>query len=143
MKIIKTTDLKERQAAYDIRKTVFVTEQHVPIEEEIDEFEEDSIHFVCCKDDKPVGTSRLRLFPEFGKLERIAVLKPYRGNSIGSRLIAEMEAEITAHQGKLAKLNAQTHAISFYESLGYEVVSGEFLDAGIPHVTMTKQLPPS
>lgn len=138
IKIMTTND--ERQAAYHVRKTVFVHEQNVPEALEIDEFEEEAIHFLCCENDEPVGASRLRLFDEYGKLERIAVKKAFRGKSIGSKIIRRMEEEIAAHHIKAAKLNAQTHATGFYETLGYEVISGEFMDAGIPHVTMVKKL---
>lgn len=138
---IKTVSAPEEiAAAYRVRKAVFVEEQHVPIEIEIDEYEDDSIHFICLNDTTPIGASRLRLLDSLGKLERICVLKEYRGQSIGKQIIKEMEKEIIKHGINTAKLNAQTHAISFYESLGYEVVTGEFMDAGIPHVTMVKTL---
>src|SRR5699024_7333690 len=121
-------------------KNVFVQEQHVPIEVELDEFDKDSIHFICYHHKKAVGASRLRFVDDYGKLERICVLKAYRGKSLGRQLIQQMESEII-HQGYTkSKLNAQTHAISFYEALGYEVVSDEFMDAGIPHVTMIKSV---
>lgn len=138
IKLITTKD--ERQAAYHVRKAVFVHEQNVPEELEIDEFEEDAIHFICYEKDESVGASRLRLLGEYGKLERIAVKKAFRGNSIGRKIIQRMEEEIISHHIKTAKLNAQTHATGFYEKLGYEISSGEFMDAGIPHVTMIKKL---
>src|SRR5699024_500748 len=71
---------------------------------------------------------------------RIAVKKEYRGQSIGSNIIRMMEDEIVAHHINEAILNAQTHATSLYESLGYKVFSEQFMDAGIPHVSMVKKL---
>lgn len=140
MHIKKVETNEERQAVYSVRKTVFVAEQKVPEELEIDEFEETAIHFIGYEKDEPVAASRLRLFSKYGKLERIAVKKAYRGQSIGSNIIRIMEDEIAAHHINEAILNAQTHATGFYESLGYEVFSEEFMDAGIPHVSMVKKI---
>ena len=131
---------EEMPIVFDIRKNVFVQEQHVPIEIELDEFEDDSIHFICYHEKQAVGASRLRFMEDFGKLERICVLKEYRGKSLGKQLISQMESEIHRQGYTKSKLNAQTHAISFYEGLGYKVVSDEFMDAGIPHVTMIKSI---
>ncbi|WP_053220333.1 GNAT family N-acetyltransferase [Virgibacillus senegalensis] len=131
------TEIKE---AYGVRNTVFVEEQNVPPELEIDDLEKEAVHFVGYEDDKPVAASRLRFVDPYGKLERICVLKEYRGRSFGSQIIKEMETAIRKHGFQKSKLNAQTHAEDFYKSLGYQTVSGEFMDAGIPHVTMVKEL---
>lgn len=131
---------EEKELIYHIRKTVFVDEQNVPVEEEIDAYEEEAIHFICYAEHKAVGAGRLRFIDNYGKLERICVLHAFRGQSLGQLIIAKMEEEIKNNGYKLAKLNAQTHAKQFYERLGYDVISGEFIDAGIPHVTMSKQL---
>ncbi len=136
---VVTTD-QEQNEAYRIRKVVFVDEQNVPMDLEIDEHEEASIHFIAYDGKDVVGASRLRFVGEYGKLERICVLKSYRGKSYGKKLIAKMEEEIINKGYKKAKLHAQTHAKEFYERLGYEVFSDEFMDAGIPHVAMTKEL---
>lgn len=131
---------QEIQQAFQVRTTVFVEEQKVPPEEEIDSFDEEAIHFLCYQNGVPIAASRLRFADDYGKLERICVLKEQRGKSYGAQLMQSMEAEIVKNDFKKAKLNAQTHAENFYKRLGYETVSGEFLDAGIPHVTMTKHL---
>ncbi len=136
--IVKTT--QEKEAAYRIRHIVFVDEQQVPVDEEIDEFEDKSIHFIAYDDDNAVGASRLRFIEDYGKLERICVLKPYRGKSFGKHIIERMESEIIKNSYHKAKLHAQTHAKKFYEQLGYHVISDEFMDAGIPHVAMIKDL---
>nr|WP_239544617.1 GNAT family N-acetyltransferase [Virgibacillus halotolerans] len=119
---------------------VFVEEQKVPAEEELDEYDKTSTHFIGYEGNEVIATSRLRFADDYGKLERICILKDHRGKSHGSHMIEAMEAAITEKGYTKAKLNAQTHAIAFYKRLGYEVVSGEFMDAGIPHVTMIKQL---
>src|SRR5690625_183691 len=140
MEVKIVTTKRERELVYKIRKKVFVEEQHVPIEEEIDTHEEEAIHFICYHNEKPIGASRRRFVENYGKLERICVLKEYRGQSFGKKIIAKMEKTTIKHNYKLAKLHAQIHAEKFYEQLGYKTVSDEFMDAGIPHVAMVKQL---
>lgn len=131
---------KEREDAFRIRETVFVQEQNVPPEEELDQFDETATHFVGYEDGISIAASRLRFLDDSGKLERICVLKPYRLKSYGKQIIKAMEEEILNKGYSQAKLNAQTHATTFYEQLGYEIISEEFIDAGIPHVTMIKKL---
>lgn len=132
---------EELEHAYKVRMEVFVEEQKVPPEEELDEHDATAIHYIMYEDGRPVAASRLRFVDEYGKLERICVLKDYRGKYLGRKLIEAMERTVAEKGYKKAKLNAQTHAENFYQKVGYETVSGEFLDAGIPHVTMIKKLP--
>jgi len=136
---IVTTPTEKKQAFY-VRSIVFIEEQQVPEEIELDEYDEEAIHFIGYKEGKPIAASRLRWIEDSGKLERVCVIKDYRGKSYGTKIIREMENMITARGYKKSTLNAQTHAQSFYHQLGYETVSEEFMDAGIPHVTMIKQL---
>lgn len=137
-KLVETE--REKQAALKIRKLVFVEEQNVPAHLEVDEFEDEAIHFICNNNEQTIGASRLRFIDQYGKLERICVLKSHRGQSFGKEIIEKMEEEITKKGYTKAKLNAQSYAKEFYEQLGYEVISKEFIDAGIPHVTMVKNL---
>ncbi|MGG3888406.1 GNAT family N-acetyltransferase [Metabacillus fastidiosus] len=134
---IVTTD-KQLEDAFNIRKIVFVEEQKVPIEEEIDQFENEADHLVLYDGEKPVGAARFRVVDEYGKLERICILKDYRNKGAGS-LIMEYLENLASQRGlNKIKLNAQTKAVPFYERFGYKTVSELFMDAGIPHVTMTK-----
>jgi predicted GNAT family N-acyltransferase len=138
--IVVKTD-KELEDAYFVRKTVFVKEQHVPVEEEIDEFEQNSTHFVLYDDNKkPIGAGRYRSFDEYGKVERICILSTNRKGGAGKAVMNKIEEYALNNGTPALKLNAQTHAIPFYSKLGYEVISEEFLDAGIPHKTMIKKL---
>src|SRR5690625_2910662 len=99
---------RQLEEAYAIRKTVFVEEQGVPIEEEIDLFEDQSIHFIGYLEERPIVASRLRFVDEYGKLERICVVKEERGNHFGKAIIEKME-EVILNKGYFkAKLNAQT-----------------------------------
>lgn len=132
---------QELHDAHAIRSKVFIEEQNVPVEEEIDEHEVSATHFVLYNE---VGTAiaagRFRVLDGIGKVERICVLKEQRGTGVGKVLMDRIEQY--AHEQGIAslKLNAQTQAIPFYTKLGYEIVSEEFLDAGIPHRTMKKSL---
>lgn len=138
VKMVETEE--EMKKAYEIRRTVFIEEQNVPPEIEVDQYEDEAIHFICYDDEKVIGAGRLRFVGEHGKLERICVLKPYRGKSFGKKIIEAMEKEIVNNNYSKALLNAQTHAKEFYERIGYQVISDEFIEAGIPHVTMEKKL---
>lgn len=141
MKIQIVQTPKEKQQAFSVRSTVFVKEQHVPEEIEVDAHDETAIHFIVFTDRQhPVAASRVRFVDQAGKLERICVLKEFRGASIGSELIKKMEESIVARGYSFATLHAQTHATSFYEQLGYVITSDPFIDAGISHVAMVKEL---
>lgn len=131
---------QELHDAFHVRRTVFVDEQQVPEEEEIDQYEKDAEHFVLYDEGVPQGAGRLRMFDDTGKVERICVMKEMRGNGAGILVMNAVEERAIARGAKKLKLNAQTHAIPFYAKLGYEVVSDEFLDAGIPHKTMVKHV---
>lgn len=140
MKVKIVENHEELKDAFSVRRIVFIDEQNVPEEEEIDQYENDSVHFVLYHDGTPIGAGRFRLVDGYGKVERICVLKKARKTGAGKQIMNEIEEYARDNGIHKLKLNAQTHAISFYERLGYEVVSEEFLDAGIPHKTMMKQL---
>ncbi|WP_096435645.1 GNAT family N-acetyltransferase [Alteribacter populi] len=140
MEVRVVQSAKEKEDAYFVRRVVFVDEQQVPEEEEIDQYEQDAIHFVAYDEQKPVGAGRLRILDDIGKVERICVLKEYRKRGVGDLLMKKIEEEVTRHSIEELKLNAQTSAETFYTKLGYKVFSGEFFDAGIPHVAMKKQV---
>ncbi|HIW12463.1 MAG TPA: GNAT family N-acetyltransferase [Candidatus Salinicoccus stercoripullorum] len=124
----------------EIRKRVFVGEQNVPLDREIDEHEDFAIH-ILLKDDTPLGTVRYRpLSKDTIKVERMAVLPEARGMALGRKLM-DFVHEHARHYGyRKARLGAQTHAADFYGKLGYEIVSDEFEDAGIPHVYMERSI---
>ncbi|WP_445486873.1 GNAT family N-acetyltransferase [Niallia sp. 03133] len=140
MEVVVVKNDKEMKDALYVRRTVFVDEQQVPEEEEIDQFEQDSIHFVLYDESKPIGAGRYRIFDEYGKVERICILKESRKGGSGKTLMNKIEEYAKKNGAPALKLNAQIQAIPFYSKLGYEVVSEEFLDAGIPHKTMKKKL---
>jgi predicted GNAT family N-acyltransferase len=138
-RIVKSDE--ELQDAYDVRTKVFVEEQQVPEEEEIDQFEREASHVVLYDEDKPVGAGRFRILNGIGKIERICVLPDYRSMGAGKIIMEKLEEIAALKEMQTLKLNAQTHAEPFYTKLGYSTISKEtFLDAGIPHVTMVKEI---
>ncbi|GLB58945.1 GNAT family N-acetyltransferase [Cytobacillus sp. NCCP-133] len=138
VKIVSTE--QELQDAFSVRKQVFIHEQNVPEEEEIDKYEDEASHFVLYDSGKPAGAGRFRIVDGVGKVERICVLKENRKGGSGKAIMKKIEEYAKEKGLKALKLNAQTQAIPFYGKLGYEVVSEEFLDAGIPHRTMKKPI---
>ncbi|MEF8784011.1 MAG: GNAT family N-acetyltransferase [Haloarculaceae archaeon] len=129
--------------AFAVRRAVFIDEQDVSEDVEMDGKDEAAIHFVAYDTGRgePVGTARLR-FPgeEAAKAERVAVLERYRGEGLGRRLMRRAESEASKHGCSRMKVNAQTRVEGFYSDLGYETVSGVFYEADIPHVEMVKDL---
>jgi predicted GNAT family N-acyltransferase len=126
------------EACFNIRLEVFVQEQNVPPEEERDEHDETALHFLARHDGEPAGTARVLQKPGgIAKITRVAVKKSARGLGIGAALMRHVEANVTAQQ---FMLDAQTHALPFYQSLGYREIGEEFLEAGIPHFRMIKNV---
>lgn len=136
------TNEQQYEQALEIRMVVFVQEQNVPPEIEVDEYENESIHVLAYDEaGRAVATGRIRAYAGgAGKMERIAVKKEGRGQGYGAAVMHKLE-EIGREQGFTKFiLEAQTHAEPFYEKLGYQNISDEpFLDAGIWHVRMVKE----
>lgn len=140
MEIKRIATKEQLEDAFQVRKTVFVKEQGVAEEVELDEYEEICDHVIVYDENMPVGTGRMRVVDEMAKLERICVLASHRMHSLGKTIMNELE-EIAIEKGlKQAKLNGQVQAIPFYEKLGYETASTVFLEENIPHVKMVKDL---
>lgn len=134
------TNEQDLQAAFDIRKKVFVDEQGVPAENEYDEFDATAKHVLVLYDDVPVATGRLREVDGVAKLQRICVLESHRKYGLGRAIVEALESAAREAGLTEAKLNGQTHAEAFYAKLGYHTVSDIFMEEGIPHVTMKKKL---
>ena len=119
-----------------IREKVFIEEQKVMSQLEWDGKDEEAIHFLAYQDEKVIGCARAFVIENHMQLGRMAVLKEYRNNGIGSFLIEK--AITTAKLNQLSKISisAQCHAINFYKKFGFEVTSEIYLDAGISHQDM-------
>lgn len=141
-KVRKVVNKHELQQAFKIREEVFIKEQKVSHEEEFDEYEESSTHFLAFdKDNNPCGTARWRATDCGIKLERFAVLKGCRktgiGQSIMSAMLEDIENDPNVSQQKIY-MHAQTTAIDFYKKFGFEVIGDEFIECDIKHFTMEK-----
>ncbi|OKP80085.1 GCN5 family acetyltransferase [Paenibacillus helianthi] len=143
--IVHVTTDEQLQMGLDIRKKVFVEEQKVPVEEELDEYDvvgDNAHHMLLVDEGIPVATGRLIYYKAgAAKMQRIAVHKAYRSKGYGRVLLLALE-ELAREIGLEASiLDAQCHAEEFYKKLGYKVISQEpFYDAGILHVRMEKAL---
>ncbi len=139
------TTEEQLEQALGIRHHVFVIEQQVPAEIEIDQYDvisPDVHHILLSTDGQAVATGRLIYYSkDTAKMQRIAVLESHRSFGYGRVLLLAME-ELARELGlSYSLLDAQCQAQKFYEKLGYEVISEEpFYDADILHVRMRKSL---
>lgn len=143
-KIIITTDPSDREKAYAIRREVFVAEQNVPEELELDVYDEqESTKHVLLidQDQNTVGTARFRPYSNsILKIERVAVLVKKRGTGSGKMIMEAIEAEARKIGYQSIYLSAQIHARKFYERIGFEVKGETYLEAGIEHIDMFKKI---
>ena len=164
VKLVETEE--ERQAAFAIRVRVFVQEQGVPVEEELDEDDEAATHAIAMLGGNAAGTGRvlclyspiaadqasgqpgystdrdaiLRAKRGEARIGRMAVERAWRRKGIGSRILRTLEEEARQRGMAEAVLHAQTYVKSFYAAQGYVEEGEVFLEAGIEHVQMRKRL---
>ena len=142
IKILKNKE--ELELGFALRIKVFVKEQNVPIELELDEkdYSENTVHIGYFNDDKLIGVARLiDMDKDVIHIGRVVIDKEYRGKGIGRKLIVgcETTAKNILKRKIVIELSAQIQAEKFYESLGYNRVNDKiYLDAGIEHVDMRK-----
>ncbi|WCK53130.1 GNAT family N-acetyltransferase [Aneurinibacillus sp. Ricciae_BoGa-3] len=140
--------VKDRAAldkALSVRRRVFIDEQHVPEDLEIDEFDKEQSlakHFIVADEQQEVcAAARFRPYEEdTAKIERVAVLAECRGKGLGRIIMDAIENEARLMGFRYVKLNAQISAQIFYERLGYTAQGDTFMDAGIEHIAMKKKL---
>jgi predicted GNAT family N-acyltransferase len=123
-----------------VRMAVFHEEQGIDQALDSDGDDETAFHVLALKDEKPIGTVRMAVSGECGRVGRLCVLKAFRSQGIGRRLMREIE-DGARREGIIAlELHSQVSAAGFYLKLGYEKVGPPFEEAGIPHVRMKKNL---
>ncbi|PZP24646.1 GNAT family N-acetyltransferase [Pseudomonas kuykendallii] len=127
---------KENAELRRIRESVFIAEQAVPPELEWDSDDASAVHFLALEGDFPIGTARLL---SNGHIGRVSVLRDWRGLKVGDALMRAVLTEAERFGLAEQTLSAQVHAAPFYERLGFEIVSSEYLEAGIPHVDMVRR----
>lgn len=124
-----------------LRRVVFIDEQGVSEADEVDDLDGAAIHLLAVDQGRPVGSARLLVQGDTGKIGRVCVLKDRRGLGLGAALIGVAVAEFRATPGIVrVKLGAQLPALGFYERLGFVATGPVYLDAGIDHRDMVLPL---
>lgn len=141
LQVRPTASTDDWEAAKAIRFEVFVAEQHVPVELELDEYDATARHWLAIADGEAIATARA-VSKDYGwKIGRVAVRRPWRGQGVGLALMrAILESARAEGVGEL-RLESQTHALAFYGRLGFVAEGPEFDDAGIPHRLMRLIIP--
>lgn len=124
-----------------VRRKVFIDEQDVLPDEDVDGLDPQCVHFLAEVGGEPVGVARLRDAGNgVAKAERVAVLREHRGQGVGEALMRALEQVARERGFRQVRLGAQLTALGFYERLGYTVEGEEFLDARIRHRMAFKDL---
>ena len=135
--IVRLAGEKDMPAVFALRHEVFVVGQGVPEDLERDELDEQSDHVVALVEGRVVGTGRL--LPT-GTVGRMAVDPALQGNGVGAAVLARLEQRARERGHRTVELHAQTHARGFYERAGYSPYGEVYLEAGIEHLSMRKEL---
>ena len=136
-----TQNDREMLSCLSLRRTVFIEEQNVPENEEVDGDDPNCDHILLTISDDPVGAARLKYYDNFVKVQRVCVLKNYRGQGIGSNIINFIIKHIEKNDIRNSvRLGSQIHALEFYKGLGFVEFGEEYLDVGILHKDMEYQI---
>jgi len=132
---------QDLETCFALRHTVFVLEQRVPVAEEQDELDAIATHLLAVSEGTSIGTARIVAQGEVAKIGRVCVLRSARGTGLGAALItAAVETAQSMPGITAAKLGAQVHALGFYRKLGFTAQGPVYLDAGIEHRDMVRDL---
>ena len=133
-------DDAERAAAMAIRHAVFVGEQQVPVELELDGRDDEAVHLVAVREGTVVATCRLLGHDTAVHLGRLAVDPAARRQGVARLLLEHAEAWARGHGARRLTLSAQTYATGLYVAAGYATVGEPYLEAGIEHIDMERDL---
>lgn len=142
-RVIPATSEELLKKAFAIREEVFVIEQQVASEEEFDEFEDESHHFVALdENDHPIGSARWRYTEKGIKLERFTAKKTMRGKGLGTALVQAVLDDIAekAEKGTYLYMHAQLPAVPLYLKFGFQTKGDQFDECGIMHYLMWREL---
>ncbi len=132
---------RELKSAFEVRRQVFVEEQGISKDIELDEYDREALHMVVENKERVIGTARIRfLVTGQVKLERMAVLKHFRRRGIGRGIISFLIEELRNRQVKQLLIHAQYSAAAFYSSCGFEESGLPFWEAGIKHIKMQRRI---
>jgi predicted GNAT family N-acyltransferase len=129
-------DPERMELIFQIRDEVFVDEQSLTDDARHDPDDAISLHYLAFREEHPVGAGRLTMFGREAQIAWVAVRMRQRGTGIGQALMDAMIDRAANEGASYVMLNAQTHAIGFYEQLGFETVGSVFRMGGIPHRVM-------
>ncbi|MEX0371614.1 MAG: GNAT family N-acetyltransferase [Tateyamaria sp.] len=124
-----------------LRRAVFIEEQGVSVADEVDGRDDDALHVLATVDGEAMGCARILINGPVAKIGRVCVLPAARGTGLGAAII-NASMDVARHQPGVttARLGAQTHALAFYERLGFVALGPVYDDAGIPHRDMERAL---
>jgi predicted GNAT family N-acyltransferase len=128
LRVLPARSAAELAAAREIRQAVFIEEQGVPAELEVDGLDPSCDHFLVFSDGEPVGTARVRQTEKGWKLERVAVLREHRGRAVGAALVAYVLRVLPA--AATVYIHAQESALGFWERAGFSAEGPRFEEAG-------------
>lgn len=134
-------DAADMRAVVAIRRQVFVVEQGVATNVEPDNVDRASVHVLGLVDDQIVGVGRLHLTTTEGQISWVAVLPEHRRLGVGWAIMCRLLEVADAAGARVILLNAQTHALHFYQRLGFQSVGETFIMGGIEHQLMTRLRP--
>ena len=134
VKIAKSNE--DIDTCHKLRKIVFIKEQNVSPEEECDEQDKISKHFILLENNTPIGTGRIYKDNSTAVIGRICILKEHRGKNAGLFLMKNLIDYCKNQNFKEILLGAQEYALGFYEKSGFQVCSERYMDANIPHFKM-------
>lgn len=140
LNIKQVKNKKEYNKILKIREIVFIKEQNVPKEIEMDEFDKDAKHFIVYLKNKSIGCARIRKINNYVKLERIAILKEYRGRGFGKDLTNFLINYCKKIGFNEIQLHSQIYISNFYEKLGFKSIGKKFLEADIKHIKMIRRI---
>lgn len=135
------TSERELKEAFEVRKKVFVEEQGISEHLELDGHDSEALHTVVKDGKRVIGTARvLFLTNNQAKLERMAILKPFRRQGVGRGIISFLNEELRNRQIVQIVLHAQYPVVAFYKSCGFVESGSPFFEAGIKHIKMQRRL---
>ena len=124
----------------DLRYNTFVIEEKLPYEDEFEGDEDKFIHCCLYRGQELIATARIGVEGEYARISRIAVKNGYRNQGKGTAIVEYAEDMAKQFNKQSFLVIAQLHAKEFYEKMGYEAVGESFIDAGLPHIKMVKQI---
>ena len=133
IKIFETTWNQSSKEISEVRYNVFVIEQSVPSEIEMDGKDSDCIHFLALEKSKPIGAARLQ---KYGKIERVSVLREYRSKGTGTAIMKRVIETAKNLNVEKIYLHSQMDSKIFYQRLGFIELGQIFFEANIPHIEM-------